>query len=139
MQEKDLFVVSPENLLSFHSGTEIVFRPGPATDLRVSKAMEYLQAHLGEKIPLRELARHSLLSPFHFQRLFKKTVGLTPKEFLLWLRVEKIKQLMTGSISLAKIAEETGFTDQSHLIRTFKKLTGTTPREFSNRAGRREK
>jgi AraC family transcriptional regulator len=133
MQDKDVYLTYPGNLPYFHVGTGTFFRPDPAPDHRVSKAMEHLQAHLSEKIPLQELARLALLSPFHFQRLFKKTVGLTPKEFLLRLRVEKIKLLMKEGTSLSKIAAETGFTDQSHLIRTFKKLTGTTPREFHNR------
>jgi len=133
MQDKDLYVAYPGNLPYFHVGSGTFFRPDPAPDQRVSKAMEHLQTHMSEKIPLQELARLALLSPFHFQRLFKKTVGLTPKEFLLRLRVEKIKLLMKEGISLAKIAAQTGFTDQSHLIRTFKKLTGTTPREFHNR------
>lgn len=93
---------------------------------------EYIHAHLDQNFALADLADVAHLSEFHFARLFKQTTGLPPHQFVIHQRVERAKQLITaGRLSLAQVAAEVGFSDQSQLTRHFKRLVGVTPGQFS--------
>lgn len=92
---------------------------------------EYIHAHLDQSISLAELAAVAHLSEFHFARLFKQTTGLPPHQFVIHVRIERAKRLISaGRLSLAQIALEVGFSDQSQLTRHFKRLVGVTPKRF---------
>jgi AraC family transcriptional regulator len=92
---------------------------------------EYIHAHLDQSISLAELAAVAHLSEFHFARLFKQTTGLPPHQFVIHQRIERAKRLITaGRLSLAQIAIEVGFSDQSQFTRHFKRLVGVTPKRF---------
>lgn len=92
---------------------------------------EYIHAHLHQNIALADLADVAHLSEFHFARLFKQTTGVPPYQFVIHQRVERAKRLITaGRLSLAQIAIDVGFSDQSQLNRHFKRLVGVTPGRF---------
>lgn len=101
-------------------------------DHRIKNVLDYIHANVKNKLLLNDLARIALLSPCHLLRVFKKVVGMTPKAYLLHLRVERTRQLLRLGKSVSEIVALTGFTDTSHLARTFKALTGMTPRDFNN-------
>jgi transcriptional regulator GlxA family with amidase domain len=105
------------------------FRREPA-DHRIKNVVDYLHNNMRSKIGLKDLSGIALLSPCHLLRVFKKAVGITPKEYLLRLRVETTKQLLRQGVPLSDIVRQTGFTDKSHLARTFRKVTGITPDAF---------
>ena len=68
------------------------------------------------------------LSPYHFARAFKTSVGMTPRAFVEQRRIERAKQLLTESDrSIASIAVDTGFGTQSRLTFVFKRQVGFTP------------
>jgi AraC family transcriptional regulator len=93
---------------------------------------EYIDAHLDQNIALADLADVARLSEFHFARLFKQTTGLSPHQFVIHQRVERAKRLIAaGRLSLAQIAGDVGFSDQSQLSRHFKRLVGVTPKRFA--------
>jgi transcriptional regulator GlxA family with amidase domain len=100
-------------------------------DQRIKNVIEYLQKNPSCKILLKDLSGIALLSPCHLQRIFKKAVGLTPKEYLLRLRVKMTMQLLKQGLTLSEIVSLTGFTDKSHLTRTFKQITGLTPKSYA--------
>ncbi len=104
----------------------------PPLDHRIKNVLDYIHDNVKHKVLLHDLATIALLSPCHLLRVFKKTVGMTPKVYLLNLRVEKTIQLLKMGMPLSEIVPLTGFTDTSHLARTFKALTGMTPRDFNN-------
>lgn len=96
------------------------------------EVQEYIHAHLDQNIALADLANVAHLSEFHFARLFKQTTGLPPYQFVIHQRVERAKRLIAaGELSLAQIAREVGFSDQSQLNRHFKRLVGVTPKRFA--------
>jgi AraC family transcriptional regulator len=98
----------------------------------LSEVEEYIHAHLDENIALADLADVAQLSEFHFARLFKQTTGLSPHQFVIHQRVERAKRLIAaGRLSLAQIASDVGFSDQSQLNRHFKRLVGVTPKRFA--------
>lgn len=78
-----------------------------------------------------EIAQMLQMSPYYFSRLFKQSTGLTPHQYLLKCRIEQVKQLLkTTDLSLATVATQVGFVDQSHLARHFKRQVGILPSQF---------
>ena len=89
---------------------------------------QYVAEHLSERITTRKLASIARLSPSHFGRAFKASVGCPPHNFILQQRIERAKELMLNSSEpLCQIALTCGLSDQSHLSRTFRAHEGCTP------------
>ena len=71
------------------------------------------------------------MSPYHFLRLFKESMGLTPYRYVIERRVERARELLRrSSLPISEVALSCGFTDQSHLSWHFKRLVGLTPKAF---------
>ncbi|MGI2122913.1 helix-turn-helix transcriptional regulator [Shewanella baltica] len=99
---------------------------------KVAKAIkEFIYCHSHRQIYLSELAEIAQLSEYHFCRMFKCQFAMTPQEYLLQVRIEKVKQSLSHSTqSLTDIALNNGFANQSHMGRYFKKLSGMSPGEY---------
>jgi AraC-like DNA-binding protein/ligand-binding sensor protein len=97
----------------------------------IQKARQYIRTHYAQKLGLEDVATHVGLSPAYFSRLFKEETGNSFSGYLASVRVERSKELLRdGTLSLADIALETGFADQSHFSRVFKKETGVSPSRY---------
>lgn len=95
------------------------------------RVLDHIAAHYAVEVSTEDLARRAGLSPFHFSRLFKKTIGQTPHQFLIAYRIEQAARMLSDrDRPLADIALSCGFADQAHFARSFKKLRGCTPKEF---------
>lgn len=99
---------------------------------RIEKAMTYLAGHVYRQPTLDEVAAHVHLSPFHFQRLFCKWSGTTPKRFLQALTLERGKRLLEDNYSLADVSHSLGLSGGSRLHDHFIKLEAMTPGEYRN-------
>ena len=97
----------------------------------IDRAADYIADCFAEDISLKRLASIACLSPFHFAREFKRATGLPPHTYLVQTRVKKAREMITAGKPIARVAADTGFTDQSHLTRHFKRITGATPGQFS--------
>ena len=96
------------------------------------RVIDYIDAYLDRDLSLKELSSLVQMSPHYFSQLFKASTGTTPHQYVIHCRVERAKKLIgQNKLSLAEIATQVGFADQSHLHRHFKKLVGVTPRAFS--------
>jgi len=102
--------------------------------LAVSRAKEFLAAHIEQPVELEELARSAGLSPFHLIRVFRKATGLTPHSWLVDRRVHLACNLLRDGMSATHVAASCGFSDQSHLNRVFKQRLGFTPGRFRRQA-----
>ncbi|HKM72666.1 MAG TPA: AraC family transcriptional regulator [Stellaceae bacterium] len=98
---------------------------------RLQRVYDYIEAHLDDRLTLAELAGVACLSPYHFSRSFKQAVGVGTQRYVMLRRLERAKSLMRRSNQpLALIAQEAGFTDQSHLTAIFRRETGMTPGRY---------
>ena len=105
---------------------------GTLPQYKLQQIIDYIQAYLDSDLSLNKLANSVQMSPHYFSRLFKETTGFTPHQYVINCRIEKAKDLLKqGKISIAEIAKEVGFVDQSHLHRCFKRKVGITPKQFS--------
>jgi len=101
---------------------------------RLQRVRDYIETHLDDRLTLTVLAEVACLSPYHFSRSFKQAVGIGPQRYVMRRRLERAKTLMRRTKqTLAAIAQETGFADQSHLTSIFRRETGLTPGPLPNR------
>jgi AraC family transcriptional regulator len=89
---------------------------------------EHIEEHLCAQITLEDLAALVYLSPFHFARCFKASMGLAPHQYLIARRMELAKRLvLTTTLSVAEIAWSIGYANISHFRRLFTMHIGVTP------------
>jgi AraC family transcriptional regulator len=92
---------------------------------------DYINTHLDLDLKLTELSLIVQISPYHFLRLFKKSLGITPHQYILQQRIDRAKYLLASSnLDIAEIAFRVGFCDASHLNRCFKNSLGMTPSQW---------
>ena len=104
----------------------------PTDRQRLGQVLDYIEVHLSEDISLNDLASIARLSKFHFSRLFKSALGLTPYQHLMNRRVARAAHvLMKKAMPIAQVSAEFGFADQAHFTRNFKKIKGMTPKQFA--------
>lgn len=98
---------------------------------RLSQVLDYINAHLDGDIRLSTLAAMLDMSPFYFCHLFKRLMGISPHQYVILQRVDRAKLLLKQrDRSIADIALECGFGNQSHLTKQFKKQYGITPKKY---------
>ena len=101
---------------------------GGLSHLQERRAKELLMSDLSGDTPLSVLATECGLSESQFTRAFKRSVGTPPHRWLMQQRIEAAKALLRDDrVSLAEIADATGFCSQSHLTSCFSARTGVTP------------
>jgi len=92
---------------------------------QLRRLRDYVVAHLDEPIGVEALADIAARSPFHFTRVFTRSVGVTPHRYVVHLRLQRAIELVReGRSGLAEIAARTGFADQSHLSRWVRRVHG---------------
>jgi AraC family transcriptional regulator of adaptative response/methylated-DNA-[protein]-cysteine methyltransferase len=101
---------------------------------RIARAIEFIVANAERQPSLAEIAAGASLSPYHFQRMFCRWTGVTPKRFLQVVTVERAKQLLAaGRQSLLHTSEALGLSSSSRLYDHFVQLEAVTPAEFRRR------
>lgn len=111
---------SPKESLQFSSFHEQVY-----------EALIYIEHHLSDDLSLKKVANEVALSPSHFSRLFKGSVGFSFSEYVTHTRLEYAKLLMANEIlSVTEIAERSGFHNANYFSSIFKKYNDMTPKEY---------
>lgn len=99
---------------------------------RVEEAIRFIQGHAGLQPSLEEISERLSLSPFHFQRLFRRWAGISPKRFLQHVTVDHAKRLLEESGNVLDTAFEVGLSSPARLHDHFVSLEAVTPGEFKS-------
>lgn len=101
---------------------------------RVEQAILFLEQNFHRQPSLKEIAGSIGLSEYHFQRLFSRWAGISPKRFLQFLTLEHAKQLLNESSNLLDVTYETGLSSPGRLHDLFVTCEAMTPGEYKKRA-----
>ena len=100
----------------------------PETHQRFSKTVSYIENHYAEPLSVADLARMEALSTSQFRRCFREVFGTPPHVFITNVRIQAAcRALATTDASIARIAAECGFCDQSYFTKRFRASVGTSP------------
>ncbi|HEY7370596.1 MAG TPA: helix-turn-helix transcriptional regulator [Polyangia bacterium] len=97
----------------------------------VRRARAFLHDAFADKITLDDLAAHAALDKFHLARAFRAEVGLPPYEYLIHLRVARVRALLRRGVRVADAAQAVGFCDESQLHRHFRRILGVPPGAYA--------
>lgn len=124
--------------LSFHlvyhysgtDNTETVCETGLAAE-SLKKAIRFIHENYSSDLTTESIARQVNLNSAYFARMFKKSAGVSPRQYIISCRVNKARALLSNkSLNISQVAHSTGFYDQSHFTNCFKKIIGITPSQY---------
>lgn len=108
---------------------------GGLSQQRLRRALEVIHASLDQPLRLETIADELGLDMYHFSRMFRQSMGVSPYQYVLRQRIEKAKELLKNDeLSITDIALECGLANPSHLARHFRKFVGVSPRVFRRQA-----
>lgn len=97
----------------------------------INRVLDHIKGHLHENTDLKTLAGIARISPYHFHRIFKSVIGESLAEYVNRLRMEYVAgHLKSSGLSLAELAEMTGYSSEQALSRAFKKYFNLPPKTF---------
>jgi AraC family transcriptional regulator len=98
---------------------------------RLQKVLNHIHEHLAEDLRSETLADLAEVSLAHFRRIFEDAMGMPPHRYILGVRLEQARKLLTLSpLPIAQIAQECGFSSQSHLTACFRASHAVTPAHY---------
>lgn len=98
---------------------------------KLRQLTDWMAEHVAEEFSLERLATQAGLSKFHFQRLFKRALGVSPSHYHINLRMNLARQLLRETKkSVVDVALEVGYADPSHFAKLFRRETGLSPSEY---------
>lgn len=101
------------------------------SEKRINHALEVIYRSISVDISVDDLAKECCLSTGHFSHLFKEIVGVSPHSYIVFLRMEKARDLLLNTrLSIREVGELVGCPDQNYFSRLFKKHSGLSPSEF---------
>ena len=114
----------------------IVYKEG-LVPYKLKQVAELINDNLAEEITIEQMAATVDLSLSYFSRQFKLATGLTPHQYVMQQRFERAKQLLKDrKLSLSAVANECGFTHQSHMGKLFRQQLGVTPKQYRDEVTR---
>ena len=111
-----------------------VLKQNAAMSRPISECINYIYAHIKERITVEDLAKATGNSPSYISRLFKSEVGIPVSEYIRKVKIDKAKNLLRFSdFTLVEIASYLSFSSQSHFIKLFQEETKMTPKKYRSK------
>jgi AraC family transcriptional regulator len=108
---------------------------GGISRVRLQRVLDYIAANSHLDIKLEDLADVADISRFHFARLFRLGMGVTPHRYLIDRRLQQAKALLRlDTRSVSEVAVETGFGNAGHFARVFRRYVGVSPTEWKRQS-----
>lgn len=103
---------------------------------RLQRVLNHIHEHVAEDLRTATLARLADVSLAHFRRIFEDAMGMPPHRYILSVRLEQARKLLTLSpMPIAQVAQECGFSSQSHLTACFRATHAVTPAHYRMATG----
>jgi AraC-like DNA-binding protein len=99
---------------------------------QISNVLIYIAEHIEQKITVEDLCSMAGYNEQYFIRLFKRTIGLSPYQYIISYRLKEAKKLLKANISITQIAKMTGYSDIKSFSRSFKENFGLSPTDFKD-------
>lgn len=97
----------------------------------LTSTIQYMKSHLSEQLSLDDIAKHSHMTKYHFDRMFHKKTGITPWDYLTKLRMEKAMHLLvTTNKTISEIAPECGYENANYFHKVFRAHMGMSALTF---------
>lgn len=97
----------------------------------IDQAVAFINQHMGDEIYVRELASMVGLSEYHFIRVFREAMGVTPRQYIIASRMNHARYLLkTTALPIGEIAGMVGYTSESMFTAAFRRTQGTTPSQY---------
>ena len=110
---------------------KINFYENQGKDVHFAESISFIEENYNKKISTADISKIAAMSPRNYERVFKKKYSITPKEYIISLRLNQAKRLLKHThMNLTDIAEQTSFYDSASLSRSFKTKFGITPSEY---------
>ncbi|WP_438446166.1 helix-turn-helix domain-containing protein [Gorillibacterium sp. sgz5001074] len=104
--------------------------------LRMKPVLDYVEAHLDERIQVEDACRVANVSYFYFVKYFKKVMGMSFLEYVNYKKIKKAERiLLTQDVSVAQAAESIGMPNMAHFYKVFKKINQISPNEYRKKRG----
>ena len=100
--------------------------------VQVRQSKSFMERYLAEKIELEKIASAAFMSRFHYIRIFKAVYGLSPRQFLRDLRINKGKELLMQGLQVTQVCLEVGYDSLPTFSNAFKRATGYSPTEYQH-------
>ncbi|MGO4371790.1 AraC family transcriptional regulator, partial [Paenibacillus sp. MCAF20] len=98
---------------------------------QVQEAIQFLDNHLHEPISMRDIADHLHMNASYFSVLFKEQTGLTFSEYLTRKRVQRAKELLSGTRqTIAEISDQVGYQTAKYFVKVFRSIEGMSPGQY---------
>lgn len=103
---------------------------------RIAKSIEFMKGHLQEPLNVATLASLVRLSRSHYTTMFRRITGYAPLSYLNLLRMQRAVQLLNATdLSIKRISDQLGYSDQFYFSRAFRKMHHHSPSEHRRRYG----
>ena len=104
---------------------------GGLSEARLARVCAFVEAHVFEPVSLGRLADVANLSFFHFGRMFKRSLGVSPAAYMLQRRIEASAALLAETtLSIEEVSRRAGFRTQAHFCTAFKRVKGIAPSRY---------
>jgi AraC family transcriptional regulator len=104
---------------------------GVSSRAQMRRVLDLVATNLAKDITLEQMAEAAGMSPFHFSREFRKSVGTSPHRYIVGRRIDRAKKLLSEqNLSILDVSLDCGFKDASHFSRVFRSVVGMTPRDY---------
>ena len=96
----------------------------------IGRTMDYILEHIQEDLPLEDLAQVALLSVSRFKQKFKTEIGISPRNFINFHKVEAAKRLLLDGASVTDVAMELNFSSSNYFSSVFRRYTSFSPSQY---------
>lgn len=122
-------------LLLLRSDTRQTLSQGDSFDkLRLKPVLDYVEAHLNDRIQVEEVCRIANMSYYYFVKFFKKSIGMSFTEYVNYRKVKWAERiLLTKDLSISEVGERIGMPNMAHFYKMFKKYNDCSPKQFQRK------